>query len=301
MINDNMTRRRFLGTTLVGAATLSLGGVLAACGAQGTTTPSEGSLDAIKRRGFALYGFDGEKPYNYTDANGNLVGAEIDVARYVFKQLGVAEVQGVAMSFDSFIPALQAGRIDTCLPIYVKPARCPVVNFSTPDLQVGEGAVVKAGNPLGIHSWDDVKKNSKIRIGLTTGATSNDIAKQFGIGANQITNIGDYIGVEELFKANRIDVFIDDNIITGFIAHDLAPEFGIVADFKQPVVNGTVAIFYAAFPFAKNQAGLRDSFDGVLKEILSNGTLTSIRSKYGYNAADAPGPNAPTLAQLCKG
>ena len=64
------------------------------------------SLDAIKQRGYLLYGFNGERPYNYMDAEGNLVGSEIDIARAVASEMGVEAVQGVAMNFDSFIPAI---------------------------------------------------------------------------------------------------------------------------------------------------------------------------------------------------
>ncbi len=75
---------------------LKLGGV-AALGL--TAFPSilsaqTGSLSDIKKRGYLLYGFNGEKPYNYMDAEGNLTGSEIDLARVIAKNIGIDDSFG---------------------------------------------------------------------------------------------------------------------------------------------------------------------------------------------------------------
>ena len=111
-MNKKHTRRSAI--KLGGAAALGIAAFPSILSAQ------TGSLSGIKKRGYLLYGFNGEKPYNYMDAEGNLTGSEIDLARAIAKNIGIDEVQGVAMNFDSFIPAIMAGRIDTCLPIFVK-------------------------------------------------------------------------------------------------------------------------------------------------------------------------------------
>ena len=131
----------------------------------------------IKQRGYLLYGFNGERPYNYMDAEGNLVGSEIDIARAVASEMGIEAVQGVAMNFDSFIPAILAGRIDTCLPIFVKPARCEKIQYATPHLIEGQSCIVASGNPKGIHGWDDLVSKD-VKVGLVAGTTPNEIAKR---------------------------------------------------------------------------------------------------------------------------
>ena len=138
------------------------------------------SFDAIKKRGYLLYGFNGERPYNYMDAEGNLVGSEIEIARKVAKDIGIEEVQGVAMNFDSFIPAILAGRIDTCLPIFVKPARCEKIAYARPHLIEGQSAIVSKGNPHSISGWDDLVSKD-VKIGLISGTTPNEIAKAAGV------------------------------------------------------------------------------------------------------------------------
>ena len=134
----SLDRRRFLQIAGMSAAGLAASPHLAW---------AQSSLEEIRERGYLLYGFNGERPYNYLDPDGTLVGSEYAIARAVAMKIGIEEVQGVAMNFDSFIPALQAGRIDTCLPIFVKPPRCKIVLYSTPHLKEGQSAIVATGNP----------------------------------------------------------------------------------------------------------------------------------------------------------
>lgn len=299
---QSVSRRTILRGMTAGALALGGAGLLSACGSSGGSggqaSASGGGLDAMKKRGYALYGFDGEKPYNYTNTDGNVVGIEIELARHCFTQIGVPEVQAVAMDFNSFIPALQAGRIDTCLPIYVKPERCSTVDFCTPDLKVVEGAVVKAGNPKNISNWTEAFK-SGARLGLQNGATSTDIAKGLGVPSSRITLLGDFIEIEGALRSNRIDIFIDDNIITGFIAKDLGSGYEYLPNFKYPNVAGVPSAFYAAYPFSTKAGQVRDAFSEAVKAALADGTVSKIRAKYGVGDSTIPGSDAPSMAKLC--
>ena len=199
---------------------LKLGGVAALSIA---TFPSilsakTGSLSEIKKRGYLLYGFNGEKPYNYMDADGTLTGSEIDLARVIAKNIGVEEVQGVAMNFDSFIPAIMAGRIDTCLPIFVKPPRCEKIQYCRSHLIEGQSAVVASGNPKGISGWDDlVNKNVKIasdKLATAAGTKTVDtniikltISK---ISAKEKNNLLKLESVKNIFKDPRITSEVKD-------------------------------------------------------------------------------------------
>ena len=139
-MNKKHTRRSAI--KLGGAAALGIAAFPSILSAQ------TGSLSDIKKRGYLLYGFNGEKPYNYMDAEGNLTGSEIDLARVIAKNIGIDEVQGVAMNFDSFIPAIMAGRIDTCLPIFVKPPRCEKIQYCRSHLIEGQSVQMQILNKI---------------------------------------------------------------------------------------------------------------------------------------------------------
>jgi len=258
-------------------------------------------FEAIKERGYLLYGFNGERPYNYTDPEGNLIGSEIEVARAVAERIGIPQVQGVAMNFDSFIPAILAGRIDTALPIFVKPERCERIQFTTPHLIEGQSAIVAAGNPKGIAGWDDLVEND-VRIGLVAGTTPNEIAKSAGVPDNKITRFPDTTTMTAGIRSGRVDVIVEASSTIRLILEELdTAQFERVADWAKPTDYTGSIEFYAAFPFAQDATELRNAFDAELVKMLRDGRLNEITAKYGFTPADRPGPEAPSLETICKG
>lgn len=258
-----------------------------------------GSLAEIKERGYLLYGFNGERPYNYTDPEGNLVGSEIDIARAVAKNIGIDEVQGVAMNFDSFIPAILAGRIDTCLPIFVRAERCERMRFARPHLIEGQSAIVAAGNPKGIGGWDDLVAKD-VRIGLIAGTTPNEIAKSAGVPDAKITRFPDTTTMAAGIRSDRVDVIVEASSTIRLILEELdKAKFERVASWAKPTSTSGDIEFYAAYPFSTDATELRDAFDAELQKLLAGGRVGEIAAPYGFTPADRPGPDSPSLEEIC--
>lgn len=258
-----------------------------------------GSLSEIRKRNYLLYGFNGERPYNYTDAEGNLVGSEIDIARAIAKSIGIDEVQGVAMNFDSFIPAILAGRIDTCLPIFVKPERCQKISFARPHLIEGQSAIVASGNPKGISGWDDLASKD-VKVGLIAGTTPNEIAKSVGLVDDKITRFPDTTTMTAGMRSGRVDVIVEASSTIRLISDDLdKAQFERLSSWQKPTKYEGAIEFYAAFPFSVDAAELRDAFDEGLAKSLADDSLAQLTAKYGFTVADRPGPDSPSLDKIC--
>lgn len=292
MRTSSFDRRRFLkaaGVSAVGLAALP------------RLAWAQTSLDEIRKRGYLLYGFNGERPYNYLDPDGTLVGSEYVVARAVAEEIGIETVQGVAMNFDSFIPALQAGRIDTCLPIFVKPPRCKIIIYATPHLKEGQSAIVPAGNPRDIHGWDDLIKKD-LKIGLVAGTTPNEIAANAGVDNAKITRFPDTTTLTAGMKSGRVDVVVEATGTIRLLFEELGDtDFERVADWSKPSNTEGKINFLAAFPFNQGSTELRDAWNVGLEKLVADGTVDKLRGPYGFSAADRPGPNDPTLEQECAG
>jgi len=296
------SRRTFLRGVGFGAIGLTGLAALGACGDSGGTSGSASdALAKIKARGYLLYGTNGERPYNYTDPDGTLTGSEIDIARQVAKSLGIDEVQGVAMNFDSFIPAIQAGRIDTCQPIFVKPERCKVLKFATPHLKEGQSCIVPSGNPKGIKGWDDILAKD-VQVGLVAGTTPNEIAKNIKVPDKRITRFPDTTALTAGMKSGRVDAIVEASSTLRLIAQEL-PEskFERVQAWAAPSAGDVTIDFYASFPFHASAAALRDAFDAELQKLVSGAGILGITGKYGFTEDDLPGDGAPSLDELCSG
>ncbi len=299
------SRRDFLKLAATGASAAVVPGLLASCApaapAALPATSAQGSFEAIRSRGYLLYGFNGERPYNYLDPDGTLVGSEIGIARAVAKEIGIADVQGVAMNFDSFIPALQAGRIDTCLPIFVKPPRCKIIIYATPHFKEGQSAIVPASNPKSIRGWDDLVKMD-VKIGLVAGTTPNEIATNAGIGDAKITRFPDTTTLTAGMKSGRVDVIVEASGTIRLILEELKDAgFERVDNWTKPSNTDTKITYLAAFPFNKEAVELRDAWNGGLAKLLADGTIDKITAPYGITAADRPGQGDPTLEAECAG
>ena len=278
---------------------------LAGAGAIGAAAPglalAATPLADIMERGYLLYGFNGERPYNYLDPDGSLVGSEIAIARAVAKEMGIEEVQGVAMNFDSFIPAIQANRIDTCLPIFVKPPRCKIIRYATPHLKEGQSCVVPAGNPKGIHGWDDLVEKD-VNVGLIAGTTPNEIAANAGVDPARITRFPDTTTLTAGMRSGRVDAIVEASGTIRLIFEELeGAGFERVVGWKKPSNTEGKIEFLAAFPFNQGAAELRDAFDAALVKLLADGSVDELTAPYGIGPADRPGPDDPSLEEECAG
>src|SRR5690625_389934 len=153
--------RKFLGATVLFISIL----LLAACGS------NEDTLSKIQDEGVVKIGFANEKPYAYEE-DGELKGAAVDIAKAVFKELGVDEVDPHLAEFGDLIAGLDAGRFDVVTAgMAITPDRCENVIFGEPEMKYGEGLVVPKGNPLDLHSYEDIANNPDITVSIMQGAT----------------------------------------------------------------------------------------------------------------------------------
>ncbi|MCA0059598.1 transporter substrate-binding domain-containing protein, partial [Mesorhizobium sp. B261B1A] len=91
---------------LAGVAGLALTAVLAA---SNIGSADDSKLEQLKTQGFARLAIANEPPYTAVAADGKVSGAAPDVAREIFKRLGVADVAASISEYGAMIPGLQAG------------------------------------------------------------------------------------------------------------------------------------------------------------------------------------------------
>ena len=112
--------------------------ILAACG-NGDSASGEGVLKSLQEKGVVKVGFANEKPYAYEE-DGELKGGAVAIAKAVFENLGIEEVDGHLSDFGQLIPGLGAGKFDVITAgMAITPDRCDSVDFGEPEMQYGEG------------------------------------------------------------------------------------------------------------------------------------------------------------------
>lgn len=250
---------------------------------------AESVYDRIKRTGTVLAGFFNEPPAAYVDpATGKVTGTNPEIARAVMQKIFGPDikVEGVLVSeFGSLIPGLQADRFDMIASgLYIRPERCEQVLFSDPELTVHTALLVEKGNPLNLHSVEDIRDTPGIKLGLLEGGAQTGYAKAVGVPEDIMVILQNYEQALAAFDAGRIDVFYGSSANTMAYRLNniwkLADKLEIAEPFSDPVIDGKPAIVHLGAAFRIGEEDLRDAYNEKLAELKESGELAEILATF---------------------
>ncbi|WP_417799080.1 ABC transporter substrate-binding protein [Terasakiella pusilla] len=149
----------------------------------------------------------GNVPWEFQDANGNVVGFEVDLVTEVAKRLGKS-VEFVNIPFNGLFPAVQSGRIDMAVSsITITDKRLESVTFAQPYYDSDQSLTATAAS--GISGLADM--NGKV-VGVDTGSTGDMWAGEHS-AEYSLGDIRRYEGLSPAMLdlvAGRIDGYISD-------------------------------------------------------------------------------------------
>ncbi|MEU3273248.1 ectoine/hydroxyectoine ABC transporter substrate-binding protein EhuB [Saccharomonospora sp. NPDC006951] len=299
MAHGEWTRRDFFRQSAV-FGMVAIGGpsLLAAC----SEVPQSGegnTLQRIKDAGTVKIGIAGEIPYGYTD-NGKVTGEAPEVARAVFRDIGVSGVEAQQVEFGQLIQALNAGQYDmVAAGMAILPSRCANASFSTVDYVTPTAFLVPKGNPEQVTNFDDAKAKG-VAVAVLSGTVEQEVATALGLGKDKIQP---YDGQPELLQA-LLDKRAYCGALTDISLRELLkqnPDAPLeVTEGFTPVVDGKEQIQAGGFVFRKSDNDLRTAFDAELKKIQQSGEWLRIVEPFGFTEDNVP-PADVTTEQLCSG
>lgn len=274
--------------------------ILAACGnndAGGNEGDGDKSrLEQLQEKGSVSIGFANEKPYAYEE-DGELKGVAVDVAKEVFKQLGVDEVDGHLADFGQLIPSLDAKKYDVVTAsMAITPDRCANVAFGEPEVQYGEGLIVQKGNPLDLHSYKDIADNPDATVVIMSGATEHGFVAEEGVDPSQVSDAPDIAATLSAVEAGRADATTGTEM-TIKMAYESANSDKLewVDDFEQPDIVGVPS--YGAAAFRQDDNELREAYNEKLAE-LKETDLYGELLEANYFSLDANGVDSSITTEM---
>lgn len=278
--------------------------LVSACSSAGKPGSDEtaSTLDRLQSQGYVRVGFNNDSPWAYATPDGELVGVAVDTARAIFARLGVPELDGVLMEWNSLIPGVQAGRFDVITAsMAIQPARCEQVAFSNPNIKYGVALAVAAGNPRGLTSYQDIVANPDVKVGLMAGAIEIDFLLDAGVAENQIVVAADTPSLLSMLRTGQIDaITIASGSLIGSMAlldEAAAAAIELVEDFQPPIVGGKPLTHYGAAAFRLGDDELKEAWNEQLEKIKDSGELKEIHERYGMGKSAWPGDM--TAAEQC--
>lgn len=294
------SRRDFLRTAVL----LSAAAPLAAAGCS-TTDPEQekaggGTLQKAKDSGTITVGFANEAPYGFTDKSGKLTGEAPELARAIFKNLGIDEIKGVQVDFGGLIGGLNAKRFDAIAAgMFITPERCASAAFANPEYVAKSAYMVPEGNPKGLKAAEDPGKKG-VKVGVLTGAVEADYAEKTGVKKGDIKTFADQASAFEGLKAGRIDcIWLTRISLADLLTKHQGQGFE-VTDAFTPVIDGKEQLGAGAFAFRKADSDLLNAWNGELAKLQQGGKLLPVLQPFGFTQAEMPRPD-DTAAKFCQG
>ena len=238
-------------------------------GAAAPASADQGLLAQIKARGTLRVALEGTyPPFDYQEANGNLVGFEVDLADALTKRLGV-KPEFVPTKWDGILAGLDSGRYDVIMnQVTITPERLKKYDFSQPYTISGTQIIVRkseektiakpadlAGKAVGVGLWTNYEQWLRANVPQATVKTYDDDPTKYAD-----------------LRAGRIDAVLNDRLVVGYM-----------------IAHSDGQIVAAGEPFAKQDQGialrkgnpdLLDALNKGLDDLHKDGTFKQISVKW---------------------
>lgn len=208
------------------------------------------------------------QPYEYYDGD-KIVGIDAEIAGAIAKKLGL-ELEIQDMAFDSIITAVQEGSVDIGLAgMTVRPDRLEKVDFSI-SYANGVQVVIVPENSK-IKSVDDLfADGATYKAGVQLGTTGDAYAGE-DLGADRVTQYPNGNEAVNALLGGDVDcVIIDNEPAKAFVANNTGLKILETAYADED---------YAAC-IKKGNTALLDAVDVAIDELMRDGTIDGIISKY---------------------
>ncbi|WP_295159901.1 amino acid ABC transporter substrate-binding protein [uncultured Brachyspira sp.] len=234
-------------------------------------TSEDTSLQKVKDSGKLVLGLDDTfAPMGFRDANGEVVGFDIDLARETAKRLGV-ELEIKPIEWSSSILSLNKGDIDVLWNgVTINEARKQQINFSKPYLN-NRLVIVKYKDDASINSKEDLSgKILGVQVGSNDEALSADPSSK---SAKEIRRYDVNVNAFLDLQAKRIDAVIIDEVAAQYYIADKQVPFVVVEN--SPLTDELYGI-----GFRKYDIKLLAEVDRILDEMRADGSAAEISSKW---------------------
>lgn len=245
-------RVAFLGLLLMGGT---------ACGPD--TSPSS-PLNRTVRVGYAI-----EAPFSYLDARGRVTGEAPEVAMAVAARLG-QKIEWIQSDFGALIAGLEAGQFDLIAAgMFITPERAERVLFSRPTCRVEQGLLVRKGNPLGLHSYQQLAGMPGVKIAVLDASVEESLLRRIGLGEANLLVVPDALSGRIAVETGVADgIALSAPAISWMSFQGQLNRTEPAEPFLPPPRDETGELGYCAFAFRKTDTALAAAWDAELGRFL---------------------------------
>lgn len=213
-------------------------------------------------------------PFNNIDADGNLVGFDIDIAKALCAEMG-ANCTFVKQDWEGIIPALQSGRFDAIISsMAITEEHRKKVDFTHAYYRTTPAIVVRKDSTLTGVTPEELK-------GFSLGVRGSTVHARYARAKYKESTIQAYktiAGYQHDLAEGRLDAAMDNRIVLDdWLRTDAGQCCRILGTIKpDPAIHGEGA----GIAVRKGDTDLVQRFNAALAAIRTNGTYKRINDKY---------------------
>ena len=209
-------------------------------------------------------------PFESLAADGSVEGIEIDIMNLVCEQLGV-ELVIEQMDFDSVLPGVQAGKFTAGVSgISVTPAREKNTLFTDPYCLAAQAIVVTSDSPVTCKA--DLAGKT---VSVQTGTTAESFCLENGYTAKSFAANSD---AQAALTTGKVDAWVIDDLTAAEMVAAYNEEN---PDAPLVILGEAMTTEPYAFAFAFGSEDLVEGINGILNQLVADGTVAAIFEKYG--------------------
>lgn len=289
---NQISRRDLLRYSALGLAAVGGGSFLSACSTTDPGNPQSagGSLTQRVEDGEPVRMVIGnEPPYTKLLPNGEVTGAEPDVAKAVLKMMGITEVEAITAGYDAMIPGLDADRWDmVAAGLFMNKSRCADVLYSSPVIVSTESLAVPAGNPKGLTSLDDIRKED-VKVAVLSGSFELKTSLSLGIPQSKLPTYPLAPDAMQGLADGRVDAVLLPTLTLQSLKAQTG-DFEITPPLDEFPTTGS------GEAFRKSDSDFHAKYNKELEKFKQTPEFDKILSKWGFSGEAA---REATTKELC--
>lgn len=222
-----------------------------------------------------------EPPFGWTEADLTATGADIDLADAVLRAIGATRIEHRLTTFSELLPGVEVGRWDMNVPLFVTLERANLVAFSVPVWAIGDGFLVRAGNPKALNSYVSLAKRPDARLGIVAGQVQHDSARASGVSEDLIAIFEHQADAIEAVRSGAIDAYASTALGNRILADRIGGSV-LEAVAHKPGTNGKQQrLPLGAFSFNRRNSELLSAVNGQLRSYLGSPDHRARMARFG--------------------
>ncbi|MDN7182181.1 transporter substrate-binding domain-containing protein [Caballeronia sp. SEWSISQ10-4 2] len=221
-----------------------------------------------------------EPPFGWKEPDRGAIGADIDLADAVLRTIGVSRIEHHLTTFSELLPGVEAGRWDMNVPLFVTPERADKVAFSLPVWAIGDGFLVRTGNPKRLNSYAALAERDDARLGIIAGQVQHETAMASGVSKEQIVIFEQQADAIEAVQSGEIDAYASTAVGNRILANRVGGSVLEAVEHEQGQ-SGMQHLPLGAFSFNRRSSDLLNAVNKQLRLYLGSPNHRARMASFG--------------------